>query len=280
MEVIKTVKQIQDLSNAYRGKKFRISLVPTMGFLHEGHLKLMRVAKADSSKLIMSLFVNPTQFGPSEDFAQYPRNIEGDLEKARQCGVDTVFLPTVKEMYPEGYQTTVMVNEVSRPLCGRSRPGHFDGVTTVVLKLFNCTKPHVAFFGQKDFQQVAVIRRMVLDLNLDVEITAVPTIREADGLAMSSRNSYLSANERPSALSLKKGLDFALKMFKAGTKDADTIKKAVVSLIEEHPFTAIDYVSLCDPVTLEDVTSVEKGSLLALAVRVGKTRLIDNCLIQ
>ena len=280
MKVIEIVQQMQKESESLRTAGNFLSLVPTMGFLHEGHLELMRVAKEHSDKLIMSLFVNPTQFGPSEDFEQYPRDTEGDLEKARSIGVDMVFMPRVEEMYPEDSQTLVSVKRVTQHLCGLSRPGHFDGVTTVVAKLFNSTKPHLAVFGQKDYQQLAVISRMVMDLNMGIKIIGVPTVREPDGLAMSSRNSYLNPDERKSALCLKRSLELADKMFNDGTRDAGLIKEAVESFIHSHPFTEVDYITLCDPLTLEDIQTLGDESLLALAVRVGKTRLIDNCLIR
>jgi pantoate--beta-alanine ligase len=251
-----------------------------MGFLHEGHLELMRIAKKHSDKVIMSLFVNPTQFGPSEDYDEYPRDTEGDLEKAGGVGVDIVFMPKVDEMYPEGNQTTVKVGRVTQHLCGLSRPGHFDGVTTIVAKLFNATKPHIAVFGQKDYQQLTVISRMVMDLDMDIKIIGVPTVRESDGLAMSSRNKYLNPEERQSALCLKKSLDLAEKMFKDGTRDAGTVITAIKSMIKNHTATDIDYVTLCDPLTLEDLDNLGEENLLALAVRVGNTRLIDNCLIR
>ncbi|MBW1827824.1 MAG: pantoate--beta-alanine ligase [Deltaproteobacteria bacterium] len=280
MKVIETVEQMQKKSESLRTAGNFISLVPTMGFLHEGHLELMRVAKEHSDKLIMSLFVNPTQFGPSEDFEQYPTDTEGDLEKARSVGVDMVFMPSVEEMYPEDSQTVVSVKRVTQHLCGLSRSGHFDGVTSVVSKLFNSTKPHLAVFGQKDYQQLAVISRMVMDLNMDIKVIGVPTVREPDGLAMSSRNSYLNPEERKSSLCLKRSLDLADKMFHDGTREAGLIKEAVESFIQSHPFTEIDYITLCDPLTLEKVQTLGDESLLALAVRVGKTRLIDNCLIR
>lgn len=280
MKVIETVEQMQKESESLRTAGNFISLVPTMGFLHEGHLELMRVAKEHSDKLIMSLFVNPTQFGPSEDFEQYPKDTEGDLEKARSVGVDMVFMPLVEEMYPEDSQTVVSVRRVTQHLCGLSRPGHFDGVTTVVAKLFNSTKPHLAVFGQKDYQQLAVISRMVMDLNMDIKVIGVPTVREPDGLAMSSRNNYLDPEERKSALCLKRSLELADKMFHDGTREAGLIREAVESFIQSHPFTEVDYIKLCDPLTLEDIQTLGDESLLALAVRVGKTRLIDNCLIS
>lgn len=280
MRVIDTVKQMHKESEALREAGHTVSLVPTMGFLHEGHLELMRVAKEHSDKLIMSLFVNPTQFGPSEDFETYPRDTKGDFEKAGRVGVDIVFMPTVAEMYPEGSQTTVKVEKVTQNLCGLSRPGHFDGVTTVVAKLFNATKPHLAVFGQKDYQQLAVISRMVMDLDMDIKIIGVPTVREPDGLAMSSRNKYLNPEERRSALCLKKSLDLADKMSKEGTTDAGVIIEAIASLIKSHAFTDIDYINLCDPLTLDDLDTLGEETLLALAVRIGNTRLIDNCIIR
>jgi pantoate--beta-alanine ligase len=280
MEIVETVEGMRDGAKALRLAGHTIALVPTMGFLHEGHLELMRVGKDISDKLIISIFVNPTQFGPTEDFDEYPRDTEGDIAKAREVGVDVVFMPSAREMYPGGFQTKVMVEIVSLPLCGASRPGHFNGVTTVVAKLFNIIRPDIAVFGQKDFQQVAVIKRMVEDLNMDVEIVGARTVRERDGLAMSSRNSNLSPEERKSALCVKKSLDLANQMFQAGEKDATVIKEAVESLIKSYAFTKIDYVSICDPMALEDVDTLKDENLLALAVRVGKTRLIDNRLLH
>ena len=280
MEVIKAVKDMQSVSDAFRLEGKTLSLVPTMGFLHEGHLELLRIAKKHSDVLIMSLFVNPTQFGPNEDYEDYPRDMEGDLLKARETEVDIVFSPSPEEMYPKGSQTIVHVGQVTNHLCGLSRPNHFDGVTTVVAKLFNITKPHLAVFGQKDYQQLTVISRMVMDLNMDIQIIGAPTVREEDGLAMSSRNSYLSSEERKSALSLKKSLDIAQRMIEGGETNAHAILDVVRNLILDHPFTEIDYINVCDPVTLEDKDTLEGESLLALAVRVGKTRLIDNCVLH
>jgi pantoate--beta-alanine ligase len=280
MEVITTVQKMHEKSDALRATGRMIALVPTMGFLHEGHLELMRVGKHHADELIISIFVNPTQFGPGEDLDQYPRDTEGDLRKARDVGVDTVFMPSIEEMYPDHFQTRVQVEDLPLHLCGLSRPGHFDGVATVVAKLFNITKPHLAVFGQKDYQQLAIISRMVMDLNMDIQILGVPTVREPDGLAMSSRNSYLSPEERTSARCLKKSMDLAQILFQGGEKRAETIIDAVRSLILSHPFADIDYIALCDPVTLDDLDSLEEETLLALAVRVGKTRLIDNCLLR
>ena len=280
MEIIESPEQMQDRSEALRLARHTISLVPTMGYLHEGHLELMRVGKKHSDKLIISIFVNPSQFSPNEDLDQYPRDTAGDLEKAREVGVDVVFLPSAQEMYPEGFQTNVQVKGITEQLCGISRPGHFEGVTTVVAKLFNITKPHMAVFGQKDFQQLTVISQMVMDLNMDIQIVGVPTVRDPDGLATSSRNKFLNEEERISALSLKKSLDLAVEMFRGSERDAGVIQKAIESLILSHPHTEIDYVTLCNPVTLNDIETITDEALLALAVRVGATRLIDNCVLR
>jgi len=279
MEIIKKIELMQKLSNKWRRDGHIISCVPTMGFLHQGHVELLRIGRDKGDRLIMTIFVNPTQFGPHEDYEKYPRDTEGDLNKARSVGVDVVFMPTVEEMYPDGFQSTVTVDTITQYLCGKSRPGHFAGVTIVVAKLFNITKPHLAIFGEKDYQQLAVIKQMVRDLNMDIEIIGVPTVRERDGLAMSSRNKYLSPEERLSALSLKKGLDLAKDMVKDGEKNSATIKNAVRELILTHPFTEIDYVTICDPEKLTDMENVDGPSLLALAVKVGKARLIDNSII-
>lgn len=280
MEVIESVSKMQSRAEELRLEGRTIGFVPTMGFLHEGHLELMRVARRLADKVIVSIFVNPTQFGPKEDFEKYPRDREGDLAKVESVPVDIAFLPKASEMYPEGSRTTVSVKGLTQHLCGLSRPGHFDGVTTVVAKLFNITKPHVAVFGQKDYQQLAVISRMVSDLNMDLEIVGVPTVREQDGLAMSSRNAYLSKEERASALCLKKALDKAARLFSSGERDPGLLRLEMEGIIRAHPFTEIDYVSVCDPVTLEELAKPQAQALAALAVKVGKTRLIDNCLLK
>ncbi|MEW6664695.1 MAG: pantoate--beta-alanine ligase [Thermodesulfobacteriota bacterium] len=279
MEVIAGVDSMQRRAEEMRLAGKTLGLVPTMGFLHEGHLELMRVARKHADVVIISIFVNPTQFGPNEDFKSYPRDMEGDLAKAGSVGVDIAFTPSVEGMYPGGSQTTVAVGPLTRHLCGLSRPGHFEGVTTVVTKLFNITKPHIAVFGQKDYQQLTVIARMVKDLNMDIQIIGVPTVREPDGLAMSSRNSYLNPDERESALSLKKSMDLAERLFDEGERKASLIQAAARELILSHPFTRIDYVTLCDPVTLEEAEILGDQALIGLAVQVGKTRLIDNCLL-
>ncbi|MFB0519884.1 MAG: pantoate--beta-alanine ligase [Desulfatiglandales bacterium] len=280
MELIEKIALMQEVSEKWRSNGNIISLVPTMGFLHEGHMELLRVGREKGDRVIMSIFVNPIQFGPQEDYNRYPRDTEGDLRKARSAGVDAVFMPTVEEMYPGGFQSTVRVEEITRYLCGRSRPGHFAGVTTVVGKLFNITKPHLAIFGEKDYQQLVVVRQMVRDLNMDIDIIGVPTVRDRDGLAVSSRNSYLSPEERLSALSLKKGLDLAKAMVAEAEKDPAKIKSAVMELILRHPFTEIDYIAICDPEKLTDIEIIDRPCLVALAVKVGKARLIDNGMVR
>jgi pantoate--beta-alanine ligase len=278
-EIIDTVKKMHARTKAIRLSGKKIGLFPTLGFLHEGHLELIRQAKKRADCIVMSLFVNPTQFGPNEDFEKYPRDIEGDIKKAAGEGTEIVFMPSVQEMYPEGFQSVVKVENITKYLCGKSRPGHFEGVTTVVAKLFNIIKPHIAVFGQKDFQQLAVIRRMVKDLDMDIEIIGVPTFREPDGLAMSSRNKYLNPEERKSALCLKKAMDMVIKLVEQGERESNKILAVIRDLILSFPYTNIDYISICDPDTLEDINLLKEKSLLALAVKVGATRLIDNCLI-
>ncbi len=257
-----------------QGKK--IAVVPTMGYFHEGHLQLMREAKKMADCLIVSIYVNPTQFGPKEDLSKYPRDFQRDAKMAQDVGVDVIFYPSDTEMYPENYQTYVNVEEVTKNLCGLSRPGHFRGVTTICTKLFNIIKPHVAVFGKKDFQQYVAIKRMVEDLNLDLEIVGLPTVRETDGLAMSSRNVYLQKNERPSALALIASLRLAQKLYDNGERKSSIIKKEAENLLKDAPFTEIDYVKICDAKTLNDIDKITGEAVIALAVKVAKTRLIDN----
>jgi pantoate--beta-alanine ligase len=280
MLVIERTAQMHEISREARSSGKTIAFVPTMGFLHDGHLELLKQGRRRADVLILSIFVNPTQFGPAEDYGQYPRDMEGDLSKAESVGTDYVFTPSVGEMYPYGFQTKISVERVPEHLCGLSRPGHFEGVATVVAKLFNITKPHIALFGEKDFQQLSVIRRMATDLNMDMEIVGVPTVREPDGLAMSSRNKYLNPEERESALCLKKSIDLTLEMVEGGERDAERIKWAIRKLISSYPFTDIDYIAICDPLTLDEIGVINKKALLALAVRVGRTRLIDNTQID
>jgi len=280
MEIINNIQSMQQKANELRNYGYKIALVPTMGFFHEGHLELMRVAKKNADKVIVSIFVNPIQFGPSEDYDRYPRDIEGDIKKAKEMDIDILFIPELKDMYPEGFQTKVIVEKLTQHLCGIFRPGHFDGVTTVVIKLFNITKPHIAVFGEKDYQQLQVIKRMVKDLNLDIQIIGVPTVREADGLAMSSRNTYLNPEERRSALCLKKSIDLAQSMVDKGIYETLLIKNSIEKLIKSYPLTKIQYISICDPNTLEEIEKIEDKALLALAIYVGKARLIDNSILK
>ena len=279
MKIIREPHAMQGLADELRGQGGRIALVPTMGYLHEGHLSLMREGKKRAETLVVSVFVNPTQFGPQEDLDAYPRNFEQDKRLMQEVGVDWVFCPTDEGMYPDGYQTYLTVEEVTRNLCGRSRPTHFRGVATVVTKLFHIVKPHVALFGKKDFQQLVVIRRMVKDLNLDVEIVGCPIVREPDGLAMSSRNKYLSPDERREALALKKALDRARELFRDGERRAQVLVDEVHRILSLHPHIRADYVSLCDAETLEDVETIEGETVLAIAAFAGKTRLIDNSVL-
>jgi pantoate--beta-alanine ligase len=257
----------------------RIAFVPTMGFLHEGHASLLREGRARGDMLVLSIFVNPIQFGPGEDLERYPRNLEGDCTIARECGTDIVFTPTAAEMYPAGFQTSIRVRDLALPLCGASRPGHFDGVATVVTKLFNIVQPDVALFGMKDFQQLAIIRRMTQDLALPVEVVGMPIIREADGLAMSSRNAYLTPAQRQSALCLSQAIRLVRERYAAGEHAAETLLTAARELILAEPAAVIDYLELRDSATLEPVATVSDTTLVALAVRIGATRLIDNTLL-
>ena len=254
-----------------------LGLVPTMGYLHDGHLELVHRARRENMHVVVSIFVNPTQFGPHEDFEKYPRDEVRDLNLLRDAEVDAVYLPSAAEMYPPGYQTYVSVEDVTKPLEGASRPGHFRGVTTVVLKLFNASAPDRAYFGRKDAQQLRVIQRMTRDLDLGVEIVPCDIVREPDGLAMSSRNVYLSPAERAAAPVLKQALDHARALWDGGTGDAGVLRAAVGSRIEAEPLAAIEYVSLADDVTLEEIDGPAKGpALLSLVVKFGQTRLLDN----
>jgi pantoate--beta-alanine ligase len=254
----------------------RISFVPTMGYLHEGHASLLREGRKRGDLLVLSIFVNPIQFGKNEDLGSYPKNIEQDCLIAEACGVDIVFIPTAAEMYPDGFQTGVSVRDIAQPLCGASRPGHFDGVATVVTKLFNIVRPDVALFGRKDYQQLAVIRRMTADLNMPVEIVGMPIVREADGLAMSSRNAYLSPSERQSALCLFRAVTRARELYAAGERSVAVLIRETRAVIEQEAAAAIDYAEFRDGTTLHELEVADSNTLLALAVKIGKTRLIDN----
>ena len=276
MKVINSVKKMQSFSESLRLKGKRIAFVPTMGYFHEGHLSLMREAKKMADYVVVSIYVNPTQFGPKEDFSKYPRDFDRDLKMAEKVKADFIFSPSDKDMYPSGYQSYVDVEKVTINLCGMSRPGHFRGVTTVCNKLFNIVKPHVAIFGKKDFQQFVTIKRMVDDLNMDLEIIGFPTVRESDGLAMSSRNKYLSQAERKSALTLFQSLKSAQNLYESGETKSSVIRSKVEKIIKQAPYTEIDYIKICDTKSLFDVEKIKGEAVIALAVRVGKTRLIDN----
>jgi len=279
MDVVATVKDMQARADQWRRDGKKIAFVPTMGYLHDGHLALMKMARRHGDILVISIFVNPTQFGPQEDFERYPRDLPRDLKLAESVGVDVVFTPSAEEMYPQNYQTYVEVTEVSRPLCGARRPGHFRGVTTVVAKLFNIVKPHVAVFGEKDYQQLVVIRRMVQDLNMDVEVLGHPTVREKDGLAMSSRNVYLSSDERKVALRLYQSLMKAQELVSNGITSAAEVLQEVRSILAPDDRLVIDYAEIRDPETLEELDEINGPALLALAAFVGKARLIDNIVL-
>ncbi len=279
LKVIESVKAMQSHCERLRLAGKKISFVPTMGYFHEGHLSLMKEARRTADHVVVSIYVNPTQFGPKEDFSKYPRDFDRDAAMAKSVGVDVIFFPPNSEMYPEGYQTYVNVENVTQNLCGLSRPGHFRGVTTVCCKLFNIVKPHSAIFGRKDYQQLAAIKRMVADLNMDLEIVGMPTFREPDGLAMSSRNVYLNKEERTSALTLVGSLKMAQKLYADGERNAVKIIRQAEKIINNAPFTAIDYIKICDAATLEDVLEIKGEVVMALAVKVGKTRLIDNSVL-
>ncbi len=276
MEILRTVSQISRWSKDRTISGDAIALVPTMGALHEGHLSLVNRARSENERVVVSIFVNPAQFGPSEDFKAYPRIAQADLTKCDNAGVDAVFMPEPSEIYGSNFQTYVDVTRVSIPLCGASRPGHFRGVATVVLKLFNIVKPTRAYFGLKDYQQVQVIKAMVRDLNLDVQIVSCPTVRETDGLAMSSRNAYLDQDERKQALCIHEALMIADKMFSAGESSAENYLASMKDRISSESKAKIDYVKVVDPYTLEDLQVVGDHFLAVMAVMVGPTRLIDN----
>ncbi len=279
MQILRTIREVREWVQAQRGAGRAIHFVPTMGYFHEGHLSLMRRAKADEGAVIVSIFVNPLQFGPQEDYEHYPRDFERDRQMAESVGVDALFYPEVSEIYPPGFQTEVRVKQLSQPLCGRSRPGHFEGVATVVLKLFNIVTPDRAYFGEKDYQQMRIIQQMVRDLNLPVQIVPCPIVREPDGLAMSSRNVYLSPAERQAATVLYRSLQWAREQVQSGEQDAVRIQRGVYERLAREPLAQIDYVELVDAKTLEPVNRIERPTLLALAVYFGKARLIDNIVL-
>ena len=276
MRIIERIEAMREWSEAERRTGRRVGFVPTMGFLHRGHISLVRDAKARGDRLVVSIFVNPTQFGPGEDFAAYPRDFESDCELLEQEGVDALFYPSLGEMYPQGAQTRVEVEKLSLPLCGALRPGHFRGVATVVAKLFHIVQPHVAIFGEKDYQQLLVVRRLVRDLSMGIEIVGHPIVREPDGLAMSSRNAYLNPAERAAAVCLSRALCKAERLFKRGEKSAAALVRSALAELEKEPLAQVEYVKLCDAETLDELERIDDPAVLALSVRIGKARLIDN----
>ena len=276
---LETPAAMREWADRTRAAGRRIGLVPTMGYLHDGHLSLVAEARRRADACVASIFVNPLQFGAGEDLSKYPRNVDCDRAALEGAGVEALYLPTTEAVYPAGFQTEVTVTKVSAGLCGRSRPGHFRGVTTVVTKLFNAVRPHVAVFGEKDFQQLAVIRRMTADLDLGVEIIGMPIVREADGVAMSSRNAYLSAPERTAARCLSRALAAGRAAFRSGARPADAVLERVRAVLAAEPLARVDYAELVDAESIEPVATIERPALLALAVYIGRTRLIDNTVL-
>ena len=279
METLSTIRRIRELLEPEKRAGRRVGLVPTMGALHEGHRALIRACRQKSDVAVVSIFVNPAQFGPSEDYARYPSTLEKDLELCRAEGVDLVFAPEAKEMYPKGFTTKVRVEGLSEKLCGAFRPGHFDGVATVVLKLFEIVSPDFALFGEKDFQQFVILQRMVKDLNLQVALEALETVRDKDGLALSSRNAYLVPRERQLAAGIFLGLQAGRVCFERGTKDPDVLVAIVRKALLESGIEALDYVTLIEPETLETPNQAYPGCRMMVAARVGKARLIDNVVL-
>lgn len=280
MKIVTKIDKMRTYARIMKKQNKLIGFIPTMGALHEGHLSLIRTARKQSDVVIVSVFVNPAQFGPDEDFARYPRDIKKDEELARVCGVDCLFYPEKEEMYPKGFATCVTVEGLTDVLCGGSRPGHFKGVTTIVTKLFEITKPDIAYFGQKDAQQAFVIKKMIEDLNMDVTLKILPVVREEDGLAMSSRNRSLSQNQQKEARVLYRALEHAHTLIQSGEREAEKIISGMRTIIKEAPSAKIDYVSIVDTEGLRDVKHVKGEVLIALAVWIGKTRLIDNIIVN
>ncbi len=273
MRTVVTIRELRDWRARARGA---VGIVPTMGYLHAGHVSLVERARRENEAVVASVFVNPTQFGPSEDLARYPRDLERDQRMLAQAGCDLLFAPAPEEMYPAGFETLVDVGSVAAPLEGERRPGHFRGVATVVLKLFGIVQPHRAYFGEKDAQQLAVIRRLVRDLDVPVEVTGCPTLREPDGLALSSRNTYLSAQERRAAPVLHRALTAARERWAAGERDAEVLRRAMADVLAAEPLARVDYVSVADPETLRECSTATLPVLFSLAAFLGQTRLIDN----
>jgi pantoate--beta-alanine ligase len=279
MKIVKTIQEMQALSEDLRKEK-RIGFVPTMGYLHKGHLSLVKKARELGDIVVVSIFVNPIQFGPTEDLSKYPRDFQKDATLLEEEKTDIIFFPDSKEVYPEGYSTYIQVKELENYLCGKARTGHFTGVATVVAKLFHIVKPHFAVFGQKDYQQLRIIEKMVKDLNMDIEIVPYPTVREKDGLAMSSRNTYLNPAEREKALLIYTSIKKVEELFKKGQRKASTLRDEAMKVLRSKDGVDIEYISICNPDTLIEVDRAKNKDLLAIACRVGKTRLIDNIILM
>ena len=276
---MKVIKKIDEMKRLRQQLAEPIGFVPTMGYFHEGHLSLVRQARAENPSVVVSIFVNPTQFGPQEDLTSYPRDLQRDLARLDKERTDIVFMPSVAEMYPPQFNSWVEIGKVSERLEGASRPGHFRGVTTVVAKLFNIIQPTKAYFGQKDAQQAIVIRKMVAELNMNLEIITLPTVREPDGLAMSSRNTYLNGEQRQAAVVLYQALCLAQKLYAGGERNAERIRQEITALIRKQPLANIDYVSVADAKTLDELDTINSPALVSMAVRIGKVRLIDNVVV-
>ena len=280
MKIVETIAEVREQVKQWKKEGLTVALVPTMGYLHEGHRSLMERARKENDRVVVSVFVNPTQFGPNEDLASYPRDLEHDAALCDSVGVDLIFHPTPEEMYPKGFCSFVDMDVLTKELCGLSRPVHFRGVCTVVSKLFHIVTPDRAYFGEKDAQQLAVIKRMVLDLNLDIEIVGCPIVREADGLAKSSRNTYLSPEERKAALVLSRSIFAGKELAESGETDAHKLVQAMTDIISAEPLARIDYVKVVDLLTMQQIDKLDRPFLAAIAVYIGKTRLIDNFMMQ
>lgn len=280
MHIIHLVKDIRELCKRWQDRRKLIGLVPTMGALHDGHMALIDKAQEENDIVIATIFVNPLQFGRGEDFETYPRYIDSDIERLKKQNIDAVFIPDTSEIYPKDFSTSVNVTGITEGLCGKSRPGHFKGVATIIVKLFNIIKPNNAYFGEKDYQQLLVIKRLASDLNYDISIKGIPTIREKDGLAMSSRNMYLTQSERIIAININKALLRAKEMVKMGNRDARKILEEISNLLTKDGKITMDYLTICDCNTLKEMEYINDRALLAVAVKIGKTRLIDNCMLE
>jgi pantoate--beta-alanine ligase len=280
IELINQTAEMQKKAAEIHKEGMTIGLVPTMGYFHQGHLSLMKASKEETDYVVVSLFVNPTQFGPSEDFNRYPRDLRRDMELAKNAGVDMIFCPTIDEMYPSGFLTYVKVESLGEKLCGANRPGHFQGVTTVVCKLFNIISPDFAYFGQKDAQQAIIIKKMVEDLNLRINIRVLPIVREKDGLAMSSRNVYLSGSEHKAALCIYKAIQKVEMLFNKGERESKVLMDQAEAIIKDEPLATLEYMAICHIEDLSPLEKIKNRALMALAVKIGKTRLIDNTILK